>query len=249
MYRTFFADVSHKFETIINMRGSKPVRFSKPHRLARIMMFFITLLCIQIISASEENGEGGLERVLGDASIGASFAAFVEAHPEAVYSDEEKRKEPVKKDAPGSLLIVHTEDPFLGLYNFANFGFKEEKLYELVAVWSGNPDAVRDHRRRFFTAAIKRHGHAYVRKSMVVFPNTTEQRIVAVFYWQEPDKTILTFYTPPSPLDVNPRATLSYAQFKPDSPFLTDIFINAATTPEQHEQAWKDLSDIMEFLD
>ena len=219
------------------------------HHRFPLIIAFLTLCLVASGAAAEETAQGGLERLLHGARIGTAFGAFVEAHPEAVYSDEEKRPLPVLKDAPGPLLIVHTEDPFLGLYQFANFGFKEDRLYEMVAVWSGEPEEVGARRRRFFTAIIKRHGHVYQRKSMRVFPGTPEERAVAVFYWEDKDAVTLAFHTPPSTLDNHPRGTLTYAQFKPGDPFLTDILTSVAATPEQHEQAWKDMADVVDALE
>ena len=210
----------------------------------------LTLVCIPGVGfAADAGGAEDLEKMLAGARVGVAFGDFVEAHPEARYSDASLRATPVNKETPGALLIVHTEDPFLGLYSFSNFGFKEGKLYELVAVWKGDAISVRGDGARFLTAVMKRHGRTYTRKSIRVFPKSSEEQPVAVFYWEDETVATLAFFPPPAASEtVDGPATLTYAQFTKGDPFLTDIFTNTATTPEQHEQVWRDIDDIVKAL-
>lgn len=201
------------------------------------------------VYAEEQDTESGMDRMLRGARVGTTFSAFVESHPEAVYSDEAKRAETVHAEDPGPLLIVHETDPFLGLYSFANFGFKNGALYEMVAVWSGDPETITAKRRRFFTAVLKHHGHSFVQKSMRVFPNTPEERTVAVFFWPETDAAVLAFHTPPSALDPYPKSALTYAVFAPEDPILKDIFAEDADASEAHKKAWQDIADIVDVLE
>ncbi len=210
----------------------------------------IMLCAVQLSFAAEKAGGDDLEKMLHGARIGTAFTDFVEAHPEAVYSDASLRATPVNKETPGALLIVHVQDPFLGLYSFSNFGFKEGKLYELVAVWKGDSKTIRGHSPRFLKAVMKRHGRDYTKKSIRVFPNSKEEQPVAVFYWEGETTATLAFFTPPAAAEtMDGPATLSYAQFTKGDPFLTDIFSNNATTPEQHDQVWRDIDDIVKSVD
>lgn len=210
---------------------------------------FSFLICVACVSpAFAEDTEKSIEDLLRGARVGTTFPEFVDAHPEAVYSDETLRQAPVAKETPGALLIVHTEDPFLGLYSFANFGFKEGKLYELVAVWSGEASGMRAQAVTFLSSVMKRHGRDYTRKSIRVLPNAKEEKTVAVFYWEKDDVAALAFYTPPPAADAGAPGTLTYAQFAKDSPFLADIFVNTPATQEQHDQAWKDMAGIVDAL-
>lgn len=216
--------------------------------MAAFLIVAISLVSVSSESEKEET-QNPLERFLHGSTIGASFDDFVRTHPEAVYSDPELRNTPVKAEVPGALLIEHESDPFLGLHGFANFGFKEGSLYELVAVWSGNPKVVEAHRKRFFKAIIQRHGHVYARETILVFPNSAEERPVPVLLWQEPTLAALAFYTMPSPLDLEPKASLTYAQFAPGDPFLTDILSRSTPNEEQQRQAWKSLEEVIALLE
>ena len=209
----------------------------------------IALTVIFPAIAEEETASNGLDRMLRNATIGVAFSEFVAAHPEATYSDTDIRDIPVSPERPDALQINHDDDPFLGLSACANIGFKDGLLYELVAVWAGEDKTVADKRRRFFTAAIQRHGQAYLRETILVYPHTPEERPVAVFMWQEPQAVILAFYTTASALDPHPKAALSYAQFAPDDPFLKDIVEKNPPTAEQQKEAWKTLADIVPLLE
>lgn len=208
----------------------------------------LLIVGVCVLPAFAEDAEKSIEDMLRGAQAGMPFTDFVEAHPEAVYSDETLRETAVSKDAPGALLIVHTEDPFLGLYSFANFGFKDGKLYELVAVWSGEVEDIRGKCATFLSSAMKRHGKDYTRKSIRVFPNSKEERPVAVFYWEKDNVASLAFFTPPPADAPSGPGTLTYAQFAKDSAFLQDIFVTTPTTEEQHDQAWKDMAGIVDAL-
>jgi len=216
----------------------------------RASTFCLSVILCAAAALPASAGEPGksIEDVLHGACIGTAFPDFVDAHPEAVYSDEALRNSSVSKETPGALLVVHTEDPFLGRYSFANFGFKEGKLYELVAVWSGEPSVIRAQSLIFLSSVIKRHGSDYTRRSIRVFPNSKEERAVAVFYWEKDNIATLAFYTPPPAEDTGAPGTLTYAQFAKDSTFLTDIFVTTPTSAEQNDQAWKDMADITDAL-
>ncbi|OQB38581.1 MAG: hypothetical protein BWY09_01297 [Candidatus Hydrogenedentes bacterium ADurb.Bin179] len=210
----------------------------------------VILVCVAGAGfAADTDGADAFEKMLAGTRAGTAFAEFVDAHPEARYSDEALRAAPVDKEAPGALLIVHTEDPFLGLYSFSNIGFKEGKLYEFVAVWKGNAKTVRGHCARFLAAVMKRHGREYTKKSMRVFPDSSEEQTVAVFFWEDAAAATLAFYTPPAAAEtMDGPATLTYAQFTKGDPFLTDIFSNNAARPEKQEQVWRDIDDIVKAL-
>ncbi|NLV42899.1 MAG: hypothetical protein GXY07_00190 [Candidatus Hydrogenedentes bacterium] len=206
-------------------------------------------LCVSYaIPASSGETAEGIEKVLRGAGIGMAFDVFVDTHPEAVYSDDALRGTPVTKETPGAMLIVHDQDPFLGHYSFANFGFKEGSLYELVAVWKGEAAVMRAHALSFLSSVMKRHGRPYERKSILVYPGSPEEQPVAVFCWRKNGVASLAFYTPPPAGAKDPIGTLSYAQFSEDSPFLADIFDKKPTRTDQHEKVWKDVEDIVAAL-
>ena len=72
---------------------------------------------------------------------------------------------------------------------------------------------------------------------------------MAVFLWEDATTSTLAFYTPPAAAEtMDGPATLTYAQFTKGDPFLTDIFSNNAATPEQHEQVWRSIDDIVKAL-
>lgn len=191
----------------------------------------------------------GLDSVLNGIAMGAKFGDVVATHPEAKYSDSDIHDIPVSLEQPGALLITHEKDPFLGLHAAANIGFKDGVVYELVAVWTSEDDKMTDLCKRFFTAAIQRHGQTYLRETIVVYPRAPEERPAAVFVWHEKDTVVLAFYTPASPLDPHPKSALTYAQFTPGDPFLADIFEKNPATAEQRDQAWKGLADVLPALE
>ena len=155
----------------------------------------VILVCVAGAGfAADTDGADAFEKMLAGTRAGTAFAELVDAQPEARDSDEALRAAPVDKEAPGALLIVHTEDPFLGLYSFANFGFKDGKLYELVAVWSGEVEDIRGKCATFLSSVMTRHGKDYTRKCIRVFPNSKEERPVAVFYWEKDNVASLAFF-------------------------------------------------------
>ena len=212
----------------------------------------LTVMCcyclLTAVVAADEN-VSGLDLVLRGISMGAKFGDVVAAHPEAAYGDAAIHDVAVSPEQPGSLLITHDEDPFLGLRAYANGGFKDGVVYELVAVWTSGTEEMADLCKRFFTAAIQRHGHAYLRETMLVHPRTPEERPVAVFAWHEKDAVALAFYTPASPLDPHPKSALTYAQFTPGDPFLTDILETNPPTDEQCKEAWESMKSILSALE
>ncbi|MCK5862123.1 MAG: hypothetical protein KAH38_06540 [Candidatus Hydrogenedentes bacterium] len=216
----------------------------------KLFFYSAWIFCFFCLSAfAEEEILGELDRVLRNAHIGVTFNEFISVHPEAVYSDIDIRDMPVSLERPGALLLSHDSDPFLGMASYANIGFREGTLYELVAVWNGESSVVKNMGGRFFAAAISRHGQTYLRKTILVYPHTAEERPVAVAMWQESDAAILAFYTPASSTDAPSKATLTYAQFMPDDLFLKDIFEKNLPTAEQQEEAWLLLESIMPVLE
>lgn len=213
-------------------------------RCTRIIFALILLVTASLAFANTPSHKG-IETVLRGAKLGVSFAEFVEMHPEVVYSDAEKRSQPVTKENPDSLLITYEKDPFLGLSSFANFGFRNGNLYEFVAVWTDNPEIVRPQLRLFFNEIISQHGTTYERKSMRVYPNSEDETVVAVFYWETTQAAIMAFYTPSLPSHNQPKASVTYAQFQPNDPILKDVFTDAAPRAEQQEKAWAELTNEM----
>lgn len=209
----------------------------------------ITMLLITASSWPEKQEDNPLDRMLKGIRPGISFKDAIKAHPDAVYSDEERRSEPLAADKPGALLIAHASDPFLGMHAFANIGFRDGAAYELVAVWSGNSTEIRSRCRRFFKAALDLHGNKYVRKSMFVFPDSAEERAVAVFFWQDDKAATLTFYTPPPADKPDGAASLTYAQFKPDASFLDDVFVKKPVPTEKTEQAWQHIAGLVDSVE
>ena len=216
-------------------------------------IFLLTILCccsmLVVSVAGAQDTPQGLDRILHGVTMGASFSDVATAHPEAKYSDADIRDIPVSSEQPGALLLKYDEDPLLGLHASVNIGFKEGAVYELVAVWSGSGEDVANRRRRFFTAAIQRHGQTYLRETILVYPHTPEERPAAVFMWQEKDAVILVFYTSASPIDPHPKAALTYAQFQPDDPFLKDIMEKYPPSDVQRDEAWKTVVDILPLLE
>lgn len=213
------------------------------------LFFGIAVMITQGIAADEGASQGPLQQLLRGANIGMVFSECVAAHPEAVYSDSDLRTTPVTPDKPGALLIEQESDPVFGLHAFANIGFKEGTAYELAAVWSGPPDKVAKARSSFFRAVIDRHGHAYARQAIRVYPGSVEERAAPVMLWQDAKTAVLAFYTPPSSLDRQDRATLTYAQFQAGDPFLNDILSKNAPDAEQRDLAWKDLDPVLREIE
>ncbi len=214
-----------------------------------LTLYSLAVLAVAAAVADESAPTRDLERLLHGARIGVAFDVFLERHPDAVYSDTDKRDVPVAPDTPAPLLIIHETDPFLGLSVFANVGFKEGGLYEMVVVWTDTPETTRTRRSRFFSAVIERHGHAYIRETILVHPGTPDEQAVAVFCWHDADAVSLAFYTPPSPIAPHPKGVFTYAQFTPGDPFLDDIFKTSAPTDAQRAAAWGKLADILPTLD
>lgn len=209
----------------------------------------VLLLVAATSNLIEHNPASDLDLLLRGARIGMAFDMFVSRHPEAIYSDVSKRAIPVDPEAPEALLITHETDPFLETPAFANFGFRDGRLYELVTVWTGDPDTMHARRERFFAAAVCRHGHAYVRETILVHPNTVDELPVAVFCWHEPDAVSLAFHTPPSSFSQHTKGVFTYAQFSPGDPFLADILDKEALSDAQHASAWESVADILAQLE
>lgn len=190
--------------------------------------------------------DNDLDRMLQGIHLNMSFAECLERLPDAVYSDAESRNSAPSPDRPEALLITHGADPFLGIRAFANIGFQEAKLYELVAVWTGDEKEVAARCRRFLKALCERHGEKYERKSLYVYPQSEEERAVAVWLWQDKDSVSLGFYTPPAPGSDQATASLSFAQFRPDAEFLQDVFSRHAVTEEKAAAAWKQMDTILD---
>lgn len=210
------------------------------------------IFCVCIFAGALVAGEEpvqGLDRVLQGIVMGAPFGDVVAAHPEATYADADIHDIPVSPEQPGALLITHEKDPFLGLHAFANIGFKGGVVYEMVAVWVYEDGDMTKLCKRFFAAVIQRHGQAYLRETILVYPHTLEERPAAVFVWHEQDAVSLAFYTPASPLDPHPKSSLTYAQFTPGDPFLADVLEKNPPTDEQRELAWKGLKDVLPALE
>lgn len=205
--------------------------------------------CLLTTTIAAEEKVSGMNLVLQGVSMGAKFGDVVAAHPEAAYGDAAIHDLPVSPEQPGSLLITHDKDPFLGLNAFANIGFRDGVVYELVAIWTSETGEMADVCKRFFAAAVQRHGHAYLRETMLVHPRTPEERPVAVFTWHEKDVVVLAFYTPASPLDPHPKSVLTYAQFTPGDPFLTDILETNPPTDDQRKEAWESMKPILSALE
>ncbi len=231
------------------MPGALAPSESFPEHIVMSILFNVAAVALLSVSTADAPQTGALDRMLRLAAIGTEFKAFVEAHPEAKRGDADRRDEPVSMEEPVDLLIVHEADPFLGLHAFANIGFREGRIYEMVSVWTGEPEPVEARRKRFFAAAVHRHGHVYTRETILVFPNTPEERPVAVLCWQDKTSVVLAFYTKTSPLAATQRASLTYALFTPDDPFLADILSRNPADEEQRKTAWAEIEDVLQALD
>lgn len=208
------------------------------------------LLCIAVISVTfgshgKALPENDLDRMLQGVAMNLGFEECLKRLPEALYSDAALRDTTPTADKPDALLITHGSDPFLGVHAFANIGFQEGKVYELVAVWTGEERDMEARCSRFLKALCQRHGEDYEKKSLFVYPDSEEETAVAVWLWKEKDTVTLGFYTPPAPDSKTKSASLSFAQFKADAEFLEDVFTKNPVPEEVKENAWKKMEQIL----
>lgn len=206
------------------------------------IFYFSVILCPLFFSGTapaDDAPDNDLDRMLHGVRLNMPFEECLKRLPDAVYSDAALRNTAPDPQKPDALLITYGADPFLGVHAFANIGFQDARIYELVAVWSDEAKDIEARCRRFFKALDERHGAAYEKKSLFVFPGSDQQQAVAVRVWQEADTVTLAFYTPPAENAPSQKASLSFAQFKTGASFLDDVFVNNPVPEEQAAKAWE----------
>ncbi len=185
----------------------------------------------------------GLEKVVGGAVWGVPFADFVKAHPDAAYSDAAQLEKKVDPAQPGGLLESCEKDAFLGLTCTIDYGFREGKLYEFVAMWSGEPSAVETARETFFQACVARHGKNFKREAMRLRPNSDAEELIPVFCWEEAHDRILAYTASPAPGGAPPRkAVINYSMFAKDDAYITSLLVGGTLGAEKHAELWKKLN-------
>ena len=211
----------------------------------------LVLAGLLLLSASAPAGApvaapvSGLEKVVGGAVWGVPFADFIKAHPDAAYSDADQLEKKVEPEKPGGLLESHEKDPFLGLTCTVDYGFREGKLYEFVAMWSGPQESVEKGRETFFRACVARHGRNFKREAMRLRPNSDAEELIPVFCWEEPHARILAYTANPAPGGAPPRkAVINYAMFAKDDPYITSLLVGDSLGAEKHAELWKSLNGI-----
>ena len=187
----------------------------------------------------------GLEKVAGGAVWGMPFADFVKAHPDAAYSDPAQLEKKVDPAKPAGLLESYDKDAFLGLLCTVDYGFREGKLYEFVAMWSGEKAAVDKVRETFFRACVARHGGNFKREAMRLRPNSDAEELIPVFCWEEAHDRILAYTANPAPGNAPPRkAVINYAMFTRDDTYITSVLVGGTLSAEKHAELWKNLNTI-----
>jgi hypothetical protein len=187
----------------------------------------------------------GLEKVVGGAVWGMPFVDFVKAHPDAAYSDPAKLEKKVDPAQPGGLLESYDKDPFLGLTCTIDYGFRDAKLYEFVAMWSGETAAVDKVRESFFRACVVRHGKNFKREAMRLRPNSDAEELIPVFCWEENHDRVLAYTANPAPGGAPPRkAVLNYSMFSKDDTYVASLLVGSTLSVEKHAELWKKLDSM-----
>jgi hypothetical protein len=209
----------------------------------------LSCLVLSLLSAAALAGDppaiptSGLEKVVGGGVWGVPFADFVNAHPDAAYSDPTRLEMKVDPAQPGGLLESYEKDPFLGLVCTVDYGFREGKLYEFVAMWSGETAAVDKARESFFRACVARHGNNFKREAMRLRPNSDAEELIPVFCWEEAHDRVLAYTANPAPGGAPPRkAVINYSMFAKDDAYITSLLVGDTLGEEKRAELWKALN-------
>lgn len=187
----------------------------------------------------------GLEKVVGGAVWNMPFADFVKAHPDAAYSDAAQLEKEVDPAQPGGLLESYEKDAFLGLVCTVDYGFREGRLYEFVAMWSGETEAVDKGRETFFRACVARHGNNFKREAMRLRPNSDAEELIPVFCWEESHDRVLAYTANPAPGGAPPRkAVINYSMFARDDAYIASLLVGGTLGAEKHAELWKKLNAV-----
>ncbi len=187
----------------------------------------------------------GLEKVVGGAVWGMPFADFARAHPDAAYSAPAQLEKQVDPASAGGLLESYDKDPFLGLTCTVDYGFRDAKLYEFVAMWSGEPPAVDKVRETFFRACVARHGKNFKREAMRLRPNSDAEELIPVFCWEENHDRVLAYTANPAPGGAPPRkAVINYSMFARDDTYISSLLVGETLSADKLAGLWKNLNAI-----
>jgi len=204
---------------------------------------------ILLLSATAQAGPpsasptSGLEKVVGGAVWGVSFGDFVKAHPEAAYSDPALLEKKIDPAQPGGLLESYEKDPFLELTCTVDYGFRDAKLYEFVAMWSGGKSTVDKLRETFFRACVARHGKNFKREAIRLRPNSDAEELIPVFCWEENHDRVIAYAANPAPGGAPPRkAVLNYSMFAKDDTYIASLFVGGTLSAEKRAELWKNLN-------
>ena len=211
------------------------------HMMSGLALFLLSSAALA--GAPPSIPTSGLEKVVGGAVWGVPFADFVKAHPDAAYSDAAKLEKKVDPAQPDGLLESYDKDPFLGLTCTVDYGFREGKLYEFVAMWSGEPAAVDKTRESFFRACVARHGKNFKREAMRLRPNSDAEELIPVFCWEEAHDRVLAYTANPAPGGAPPRkAVINYSMFAKDDAYIASLLVGDTRGAEKHAELWKKLN-------
>jgi len=187
----------------------------------------------------------GLEKVVGGAVWAVPFADFVRAHPDAAYSAPGQLEKKVDPAQPDGLIESYEKDPFLGLLCTVDYGFREGKLYEFVAMWSGETATVDKARETFFRACVARHGKDFKREAMRLRPNSDAEELIPVFCWEESHDRVLAYTANPAPGGAPPRkAVINYSMFAKDDAYIASLLVGKTLSAEKHAELWKTLNAV-----
>lgn len=177
--------------------------------------------------------------------LGNTFESFVASHPEARPADSDRRSEPIDPQVPESLVLQYEADPAYGLLMFADFGFREGRLYEFVAVWKSLPENIRASRTAFWHDCLTQHGTDYERCLLPVFVKEGEERLVPAACWRTPMSLTLAYCVDQKDETAPGKSMLVYAQFPPDDPTLARNLAVADPSQADHASLWRDMDALI----
>jgi len=174
--------------------------------------------------------------------LGDTLESFTASLPEA----QPTTPGPSEGEAGTKSLVLNSEaDPIYGLPMLADFGFREDRLYEFVAVWKSSPEKVASPRRRFWRDCLTQHGADYERCLLPVFVKEGEERQIPAACWRTPVSLTLAYCVDQRDETAPGRSMMVYAQFQPDDPTLARNLTPANPASEEHMALWRDMDALI----
>ena len=215
--------------------------------LERLPMKPLLLICLtaSLVTAPAAAPADALAAMLAALSPGTPFADVLKAHPDAVYSDAAKPEEKPVPDQPGGLLLHWEKDPLLGTACTGDLGFKDGKLYEYVLMWTGIPAPPDEARKRFYAAAVARHGAGFTREALRLNPDSPVETRVPVLCWEAEGVRTLAYYAPPAADTGKKTGALTYARFPADDETIRSMLAGAAPTEDERAKTWAEMDALL----